>query len=333
MDGQDPSAGMAEALRLYTIARQDALTMKYTTVASMALLVYDIILTFSDEYELIWCSKFTWYTWMYMVMRYGNLLHMLTIQLLFYAWDNAPLSSCRTLLLLDAWTLLPLIIPLFLTLGLRAYATCGRTSKAKWWLGALCVIVTLAELAGDILWTVQAKVTSTPLPGLPCIYKVTTASPVLGAVLQTGPTAAFDCIMFIIVAWKMHKSYLRDRTNLVKVIFRDSLWYLVLSGETVACMLLFICLRGEHAALQPTLSSEARTMAIIVASRVILNVRRAASNSGVRSSQDSAPPPRIYFISYESEAETPTDTESHRMSDLEFARSTIAGTRGNSSDY
>ncbi|EKM57280.1 uncharacterized protein PHACADRAFT_208382 [Phanerochaete carnosa HHB-10118-sp] len=158
------------------------------------------------EYEFIWCSKLTGYSLLYVVMRYGNLLQMVTVQLLLYAWDNAPLSSCRALLLADAWSIFPLILPLFLTLALRAYATCGRVPMAKWYLGAFCVFVILAELAGDILWTIQARVSDTPLIGLPCIYNVIVDSPVIGAVLQTGPTALFDCVMFVIVAWNMHQS-------------------------------------------------------------------------------------------------------------------------------
>ncbi|KIJ54221.1 hypothetical protein M422DRAFT_241473 [Sphaerobolus stellatus SS14] len=55
----------------------DSQTENSVLVASIALLVYDMLLTFSAEFHFIWRTKFRLATALYVVARYGRLLYLL----------------------------------------------------------------------------------------------------------------------------------------------------------------------------------------------------------------------------------------------------------------
>ena len=82
-------------------------------------------------------------------------------------------------------------------------------------------------------------------------------------------------------------------------------------------MLLFICLRGEHAAMQPLLSSNVRTIAVIVACRVILNLRHVAGGPQAMSLDTFTSPPR----EEDNSEEAGEHEEAAHSTGLEFARS------------
>ncbi|OCH94390.1 hypothetical protein OBBRIDRAFT_142287 [Obba rivulosa] len=67
------STSLAEQERLLLQAAQDHYALNLSTAASIAWLVYDIILTLPQEFELVWRSKFTVHKALYVVTRYFGL--------------------------------------------------------------------------------------------------------------------------------------------------------------------------------------------------------------------------------------------------------------------
>lgn len=270
-------AAAAEAVFRAIIQTEfDALAVNYVTIASCALVAYDILLTFPEEYEFIWRAKFTKGTLLYIVLRYGNFVQMVALNTPFYVWAGASDSTCRTLFYTDIWTTLVCIIPMTLVLTFRTYATCDRHPKAKWFLGVVFAVSILGLIVEDISETIQGDAIPPPLPGLSCVYRIT-GVPKAGAILQYASTAFFDAIIFSVTVIRLYQLFVVGKARLVRVILRDSLWYfLVLFGESVSALLMLILLPPERAALQSLLGNNARALSVIIASRIILNLRQVA---------------------------------------------------------
>lgn len=92
----------------------------------------------------------------------------------------------------------------------------------------------------------------------------------------------------------------------------------------MASLFLFVYLKGEHAALQPALSANVRTLSVIISCRIILNLRRVARNPEKLSIATLTTPPDVDYSEGVSVGRVmflaPTDTVASSAEDADLLR-------------
>ncbi|KAF9231365.1 hypothetical protein BU15DRAFT_26138, partial [Melanogaster broomeanus] len=124
-------------------------------VASLAVLVWDVLLTFGDEVELIWSMPWTSkFKWIYLYLRYANLamLTALATAISHLTSGHGPASTCQ------AWIVFSLVIlqvsdvSMVTILGFRVYALFNRNRRIGRFLCLLisCQFAVTAFLISEI---------------------------------------------------------------------------------------------------------------------------------------------------------------------------------------
>ncbi|KAI0337446.1 hypothetical protein BDW22DRAFT_948071 [Trametopsis cervina] len=278
-------------------AENDVLVLKYVTVSSFALLVYDILLTMPKEIELIWNAKLSRGSLLYYFVRYGNLLSM-ALNLPYYLWVNPNFNYCKVWYYFDSWMGVACVIPITVILTFRTYAVCDRAPAVKYLLWLLILISNVGLIACVIVTTVQIQFAAPALPGFTCVLSASGFSRSAG-IVQYASSTIFDFGIFIITAGRLYRLYVFGRTKLAKIILQDCLWYfMALAWLSLAGMLLFICLPPERATISAVIANLARTISVIITTRIVLNLRSFVSNPGATLTLDNMTSPPVIGSGY-----------------------------------
>ncbi|OCH84303.1 hypothetical protein OBBRIDRAFT_420294 [Obba rivulosa] len=322
-----PSGGVTPAIiaglldTVITLER-DILFVKYFTVASVALLVYDTILNFHRSYTYIWKSKQSFGTFLYFSMKYGNLVVMGVS--LYWMQANGPFAFCKGFYLADTWLSVLFTIPVPVVLTFRTYALYGCTTTAKWILGALLVVTIGTFASTPIVMSVGTTYSSFSLTPA-CIFSET-GIPKSASYLLYGSITFFDICILCATLWKVHSSYRKGEMKLVKIIVRDSVWYfLALNCETIVTLVLWNTLPERHIALRQMNVNMWRVVCIVIVSRIILNLRDISENKDITITTYTASP----FASHR--VARTTDEELHFGGGLPTEDTDLAGL--NTIDY
>ncbi|KAH9917287.1 hypothetical protein B0H21DRAFT_769902 [Amylocystis lapponica] len=65
-----------------------SLILNMTTLSALVFYLYDVILTFLDEIQLIWRRKFSIATVVFLLNHYATLAYLITIVLFVFPWPN-----------------------------------------------------------------------------------------------------------------------------------------------------------------------------------------------------------------------------------------------------
>ncbi|KLO08439.1 hypothetical protein SCHPADRAFT_982081 [Schizopora paradoxa] len=269
------------------ILASDIRSYNYVVAASATFLVYDILITYSDEVEFIWGSMWSFGKACYVVNRYGTLLVVL-LSLPFYFHPNPPVELQGVVFLLDMvrallkMSSMIIVLPIQLILCLRAYALHAGNQAVKWLLALIILesysrTVRQAQLCCEIadysLSSAEVKFGPAPLGGFSCLLTVSSL-PTKAGLINYATQTAFDGIIFLVSAVKLVKLMLTGRSQLAWLLLQDSLVYLfLLIFGALVTFLLFLFLPSSHATLKEITSSFMISMASTIASRLILNLR------------------------------------------------------------
>ncbi|KAF5382458.1 hypothetical protein D9615_002744 [Tricholomella constricta] len=295
----EPSASLpsdpqtAALLRAFTIALKDAQLVNYLMVASYMCLIYDIILTFpilnlfgyvtikhiDQLLETISVQKArkTFSSLMYLIMRYGNILEQ-GVTLVFFLRPDSPFEFCRIWFYFDEWFAYGLFIPTTIFMGLRTYAlyrTPGKFNIYKWLIIFVIVGTSIGMFTALSLITRDIRFSPPPVRGLTCGFNIS-STPHNATLGEFIVSTCFDFSIFALTAIRVLQHFKMGNYRITMVIFRDSLaYYTVLFFSGLATLLLYVVhIPPEREQLRAILIAPMKSMAVIIASRIVLNLRR-----------------------------------------------------------
>ncbi|KZT57305.1 hypothetical protein CALCODRAFT_286079 [Calocera cornea HHB12733] len=196
-------------------------------MAAGTLLVYDYILTFPKEVDLVWRAKWTIGKSLFLLLRYGAWVDVVIFTYGHVVQETSPVS-CHWAMY-GALCSAPLMYLLgCLVLALRTWAIWNRTSVC----GALLAIAWIANAGLTLYITAEvgrlSVTTSPPYPGGTsfdppgCGPIVTSEGMAKLFVWQTG-LAIYELVIFILTIARGIR-YLTKPAPLLMVLYRDAFW-------------------------------------------------------------------------------------------------------------
>ncbi|KAF9235328.1 hypothetical protein BU15DRAFT_27441, partial [Melanogaster broomeanus] len=187
-------------------------------VASLAVLVWDVLLTFGDEVELIWPMPWkSMFKWIYLYLRYANLamLMALATAISHLTSGHVPASTCQ------AWIVCSLIIlqvsdvSMVTILGFRVYALFNRSRRLAQFLCLLisCQFAVISFVIADIRSGISFETA--------CIlFRFPAKTTIYGAIIPITQTILLGLICFK-GSFAVHAGW--GRAPLVSLVIRQGL--------------------------------------------------------------------------------------------------------------
>lgn len=254
---------------------QDITARNYIRIASLTFLLYDHILTFHDEVELIWSSYMTKGSYLFLFLRYFAPLSTIVEAVI----DEVKVTpeQCERYGTAHQLFLVVIQVGLCLVLTIRTYALYLRDKRI------LAVMITIGcLLIGISIWSLLGQKVEAAHPVVGCNIAI---SPETGAQLATSWEAllAYDSLLLVLTLWRSYQ--LRDREDsgalvtssvpVVKLVARDgALYYVVMVAVNLANILTFH-LAGPH--FRGVLSTMASNMSVTMISHLFLRLRSSAN--------------------------------------------------------
>ncbi|KAF9549918.1 hypothetical protein CPC08DRAFT_715364 [Agrocybe pediades] len=246
---------------------------RFARTGSNMVIIYDHLITFGDEIELIWKGKWSPVTILFVLNRYYLLALVLFNSYVLYN-NGVTDELCTRYYQWEGWTELAVCMLSQGILQIRTYALYLLNKKVL----AILLAMYSAALFSSAYILVQClkliKVTATPIPG--GTFCVPT-SRVQGFYAFWIPLFIFDCFLCALTIYrsfcefKTSGSIVRRSRNILAVLLRDSVFYLV----TIAVVYLIsvIFWDREPLSLADAPTGFAPAISGILANRVVLNVR------------------------------------------------------------
>jgi len=251
-------------------------------VASLTVLVYDIVLTLPEEIEFVWNSKMTWGKVLYFANRYLVLANQIGTMPFWFIVDPS-LRYCKVWFLLDVWTAYIFVLPAQFVIGARTFAMYNGSQKIKWLILIVFILSFITVISSSILYMAKSTFSPLPLGGLTCIYTI--KSPRSAGMISNAGAAIYELLVWSLLAIRSIHLAKRGESKLVRLVFRDSLIYVTIvtmSAVTTVFLHLFVPLRQEI--LQDVLGNYTEAMGSVITSHILLHLRKYASyDAGVRS--------------------------------------------------
>ncbi|KAF9458942.1 hypothetical protein BDZ94DRAFT_1312843 [Collybia nuda] len=238
---------------------------KYFQIAAFVVLIFDHLLTFSEEVERIWKRKITGAAILFLINRYITPLQfIITIDAFNDPIWTPTFSRCRQFVAFEGASTVALIAVCELIMILRVYALYGRRRP---------ILVLLM-----VLWTLQIILSSismklgfpVPLPAglVGCIF--TARSKLFPAVWVTPLIT--DSTIFFLTMWRT-RDYIKrsNNTPTMRVFIRDGLLYfLVIFVANLMNTLTFFLAVDDLKAVGASFS---QLITATMISRLVLNLR------------------------------------------------------------
>jgi len=253
------------------IADVRASDTSYATLAAVALLVWDTIIHFGDEVELIWKFSNGWFRWLYCFVRYFPLAVELALWAMYnsehqlYSDGNTSNSTCENSSAIESGLLEAVVLAVEIVLIVRVYVLYDRSKRMLGVILALFATSVALAIVGMILASNNMH-----FDGL-CIM----TSPSYMLIASWLAPVAFETLLFILTLVKFAESaraYLGHRP-ILHVIVRDGTWayalaFMIMVLNTVEPLI--------RAGLSAILYFWAMSILSFIGVHVLLNLRRLA---------------------------------------------------------
>ncbi|KLO09663.1 hypothetical protein SCHPADRAFT_943475 [Schizopora paradoxa] len=261
-----------QGLTIFTTLVQ-AVNVKYTFVSAVVLLLYDTIINFTDEVAFIWLHSWSVGKILYIVTRYGCFFDAVVV--LWYSFSTTLTSgSCRVLYEMTNWSMTFGVIMCQSVFIIRTYAIWERRNSI---LAYLCLVQVTAIISSIIELNQSNRssvfVSSPSKAIVPCM-------PILG---NNKLFICFSIVMvveFNILCLSIVKGFSQWRINstpLVHTLYRDGFVYFAVLFS-ISLINLILVLKTFNTPYFYMLAEPQRVFHSILASRVIINVRKTLSD-------------------------------------------------------
>ncbi|THU95992.1 hypothetical protein K435DRAFT_966157 [Dendrothele bispora CBS 962.96] len=164
-------------------------------------------------------------------------------------------------------------------LGLRTYALYRDQGESyKWTITFVVGGLNCTMFVSLGLVTKEIKLAPPPVSGLTCSFSFQSSSYTAG-LIQFIATVVYDVCLFSLTAYRMFRYYREGNRRLTRIIMRDALLYTsVLSCGGIATLVLYTGVSPPRAQLRGLLVGPMKALAVIIASRLVLNLRKIVLN-------------------------------------------------------
>ncbi|TFK63340.1 hypothetical protein BDN72DRAFT_328982 [Pluteus cervinus] len=268
VDNSELTPTVADAIRV----------TQYFTLASSTLYLYDLLLTFDLEVDLLWPSKWTFIKALYLLQRYLPLVDMVIVTITWQFGEVSELETCEMLFLWSSWSYVVGMTLSEVVLTFRTLAVWGNTTKVR-----IALFLFSLGCLGPLYWILAHEsftYHSFPIPGMYCFAKAGPETRYLCWTLLT----VYDIGLLILVATRAFRGHESGRavsqSTLSQVVYQDGvLYYLYLVALSMTNVVLILSLPGHFATL--LVSSIQRILYAVLASRVVLHIREQAYRTQV----------------------------------------------------
>jgi len=234
----------------------------YFQIAAFTMLIYDHILTFSDEVERIWTRKITGATILFFLNRYLTPLQFIVITAFHDPeWTK---EACDRFVVFEGASTVALVAVCELIMILRVYALYGRSTLVA--VSLLCLLAVQLSMTSIGLHTGFAL----PLPpGITgCLL---TGSSRLYSAVWVAPLVTDSCI-FILTLWRTRQYIINSRSSPTFDLFiRDgAMYFFTIFGTNLLNALIYFLAPAD---LKNIGASFSLLMTSVMISRLVLNLR------------------------------------------------------------
>ncbi|RDB18309.1 hypothetical protein Hypma_000490 [Hypsizygus marmoreus] len=244
--------------------------VKYTNVASFALLLFDYFETLEMEVELIWKSRWGLGKVLFLLARYPTFVDVPLV--LYYAMaPNISHEACKRIYDAASWATAFGIGVAEAILILRTYALWGNNRKLLIFLLVLYVAIYIPVIVILVFFLRSLKYGAPPLPTVPGCY------PTEGSIILFADFAllmANETIVMILTLYVGVKRFRHSRSRLVITLYRDGIYYFVyLFLISAGNIIVLVAGPPEYVDLLNTFQ---RVMHSLLSTRILLHVRETA---------------------------------------------------------
>ncbi|OCB90911.1 hypothetical protein A7U60_g1821 [Sanghuangporus baumii] len=290
-------ASIVEQLDLLPQVVSDTRTTNYLTLAAFVVFLYDMILTFPSELELVWKARWSAGNVLFVLNRYP--VFFISVFLLVYMFDyDSPYhvsslilgkltnmfasGSCVISNYVEAWSMLVFIIPVQ-----------GEELRSN---SAPFILTSSSDTHSAYTSAVGPKPKNLRF-ALFCAFVENRpiVKPILGCygILNEVSTSrtipswialiVFDTVVFVLTLIRVDniRRAKKDRSLLLNILFRDGIiFYVIMLASSVANLALYASLPLRRRGLIISLIPLLRTVMSVCTARLILNLRSVAVNNG-----------------------------------------------------
>ncbi|KAJ7581991.1 hypothetical protein C8J56DRAFT_1028967 [Mycena floridula] len=246
----------------------------YVNVCSLALLIYDSLLTMDGELRLIWRAKMGFGTSLYFTARY---ITVLDLPLVVYYSLNRTLSpqGCHILYSFNIWTTVVGIIAAETILLLRTWALWGQSMRVLKVLSIISLAIVVPSVVLMVKYLREIQFSLPPSPTISGCYPLRSSN----LIFIVYVLIVFDeSVVMFLTLWIGYKRYMGSKNQLVYVLYRDGILYFVYQfffhlGNVVVMI-------AAPPELWDLLNTIQRVMHTLLSTRVMLHVRELDSRLG-----------------------------------------------------
>ncbi|KAH8115743.1 hypothetical protein DFH11DRAFT_1586904 [Phellopilus nigrolimitatus] len=258
--------------------------VKYMTVASATFHIYDCMITFSEEVELIWRAKWGFGKVLFFLTRYLAYVDP-EIMIAFLFHPNLTAEVCGTLVTATQYLVIVGNIVAGTIMSMRVYALWSNSRRILYVLIALNLYLIIPSIVIFHMRRPDGYFYASPIPTLlPCAAAYRT-SRVDQTFIVYLIFASFDFGTFSIVVLTMWKGIrqwsqnIRD-SKIMVIFYRDGMvYFLILAAFSVMNSIIFLA-RIDPADYYELLATLQRVLHSVLTARMLLNLRRVAAGGG-----------------------------------------------------
>ncbi|KAI0375966.1 hypothetical protein BV20DRAFT_960051 [Pilatotrama ljubarskyi] len=270
---------------LYTLDAQyieDLYFARALNLAGYVILVYECLVTFPDEVQYIWPTRWSIVKVIYLFNRYGNIafLALADLQLLGIWWDSSP-SFCFDVTLVMSFVQLLSFALIHILVLLRAWATWGRQKRMLTVLGTLFGVYACVCIAMLIYGLMDGGEDAFPLSSITktCISILPPHAWILWVPSLILECATFVLTMVSIRQFNVHRHF-REHSTIVQVICRDGVIYFLVTLFSNSFNIL-VWARDSDRPLNMLSSSFTLCLMIVAGQRLVLDLRKVTDHDGL----------------------------------------------------
>lgn len=246
-------------------------------VVSVALVVFDTVISIEQEIRLVWHGHWGVPSWTHVLNRYGTVIvfSLNLVSVLDYKLEPGP---CYSWNLFSGWTIPIMLLIVEATLTMRVVALYGNSLRFKIGLWTWYLVATASMLAvNGISLHGSIAVPSPAPPILGCKIGGSTFSPYWA--LWLPPLILEVTLALLTLVMAMHHYRLLENTPLLYVLVRDGFFYffvvfILMLLNVVVCLTLNELYMGWFSEISVGLASimAARLVPLIAMNMIVLNM-------------------------------------------------------------
>lgn len=258
-------------------------------LASSTIMIWDYVLTFGMEVDLVWNSEWNFIKGLYLFQRYLPFIDIISIALYYQIGGSLTKTGCQNLYYATAVTTVLGLAASEMLLTYRTWAVWNRNQRLSIILPILYALVWGSGFVVLSIFLKSITFGDPPYPGFKSCFLMHSNKDLvfLWALLIIWDTLMM--ILMLVPAFRAYRS--GGNSTLIKVVYRDGvIYYLYLFVLSSTNVVVVKSLPTQH---QHLLTSMERMLHSILTSRILLHIRALTKEKPVTELSTIAFPDRV----------------------------------------